>query len=101
MSDSRNVRFVQSDLYFYTHYNAYSLENDLRHAIKDSEGRWSDTEYFTRFVIGNLCAPYNNNLTGAGMGVGSGTITDYPDILVDTVMLTVDGIPFADFVKER
>ena len=98
MSDSQNVRFAPSDLYVYVHYDAVHLPVRLAWALKNSESRWGDTEYFTRFVVGHLIMPYMDSVVGAGMGVGKGTTTDYPDIIVDTALQTVDGVGFAQFV---
>ena len=101
MSDSRNVRFMPSNLYVYVHYDADVLPRRLARAIKQDEGRWSDVEYFTRYVVGHLIQPYENSLVGAGMGVGPGTLADYPDLIVDTDLQTVDGVSYAQFVLDN
>jgi hypothetical protein len=103
MGDRRNIR-LQYDgdekqvIYFYTHWGASTMLEELQQALKKGEDRWNDDSYLARIIFSELV---KNDIDGnTGFGIAPYEIDpENPTIEVDLQEQTVNGIPFKDFVN--
>jgi len=69
MGDRANIK-IQSDgnseLYFYTHWNAYKLPKTLQDALK-RKLRWNDESYLNRIIFCEMVKDVENRETGFGI----------------------------------
>ena len=84
-------------IYFYTHWRALDLEDDLRQALIRGGSRWDDPPYLARIIFSEMIRDDLMGVTGFGIDVAQ-CDPEYPTIEVDLKNRTVDGAPFAEFV---
>jgi hypothetical protein len=84
-------------IYFYTHWGALDLEDDLRQALIRGESRWNDPAYLARIIFSEMIRHDVMDVTGFGIDVAE-LGAEYPTIKVDLKNCTVDGVPFAEFI---
>lgn len=85
-------------IYFYTHWGALDLEDDLRRALIRGKSRWEDPAYLARIIFSELVQHEVLGTTGFGIDVVE-CDPEYPTIEVDLEKRTVDGAPFAEFIN--
>ena len=106
MGDRAQVRFIFEDgrdIFFYTHWGAHELPQDVANALIRGKNRWDDEEYLARIIFSEMIQ--NNVLDEMGFGIGTGIHGDLnrPLIIVDIRTKTVnlgDGngnISFVDY----
>ena len=84
-------------IYFYTHWGALDLEDDLRQALIRGESRWNDPAYLARIIFSEMIRHDVMGVTNFGIDVVE-CDPEYPTIEVDLINRTVDGVPFGDFI---
>lgn len=113
MGDRGNVVFKYQDgnkIYFYTHWGGGALKETLRQALIRAKGqasnltdngRWDDESYLARIIFCQMLKDSGSSLEElTGFGIAPYEIdNENPLLTVDTKMQTVNGIPFADYVK--
>jgi hypothetical protein len=88
----------ESKLYFYTHWGAEGLREELKKALIRGEGRWDDPAYLARIIFCEMVRDDVEGSTGFGIAPWE-TDPEYPTIAVDLEAQTVDGLTFAAFVQ--
>ena len=61
-----NSNFL-ADLYFYTHWQGYSLPKIVQDALIRGQERWDDASYLARIIFCKLVEGEENDLTGYGI----------------------------------
>jgi hypothetical protein len=106
MGDRAQIRFIfedGKDVFFYTHWGAHELPEDLSNALRRGEDRWDDEEYLARIIFCEMIQSDVLGTTGAGIGTGVHGDLNRPLITVDTRTKTVNlgegsgDIPFVDY----
>ena len=117
MGDRGNVVFKYEDgnkIYFYSHWGGSGLKETVRKALirakgedgvvgssSGNNGRWEDESYLARIVFCQMLKEEGasfEDLTGFGIAPYE-VDNEHPLVVVDTKAQTVNGIPFADYVK--
>lgn len=85
MGDRAVVGFAPSadapTIYLYSHWGASSLIADTQRALREAQGRWSDSEYATRVAISQIIGDGWRGETGYGLSVDSYAMPDLPYVL--------------------
>lgn len=74
MGDRGQVKIIgtsegsSTELYFYTHWCATSLENFVSDALNRGRGRWNDSEYLNRIIFSEMIK--DEVMSDIGFGIG-------------------------------
>lgn len=98
MGDRGNiiVKDGESTVYLYTHWTGSDLPETLKGALSRGKDRWDDGLYLTRVIFQDMIG---NDKDITGFGISSVYGDGGTDLRVDIDKQTVDGVPFADFIK--
>lgn len=104
MGDRGNVIFRYEDgskIYFYTHWSGSSLKETTRQALIRGKDRWDDPPYLSRIVFCQMLIDAGATLEDTtGFGISTEECDNENDLVtVDTKAKTVNGIPFATYIK--
>ena len=104
MGDRGNVVFKYEDknkIYFYSHWGGSNLKETVRQALIRGKERWNDESYLARIVFCQMLIGSGSPLEElASFGIAPYEVdNEHPLVTVDTKAQTVNGIPFADYVK--
>lgn len=113
MGDRGNVVFKYQDgnkIYFYSHWGGSGLKETVRKALIRAKGepsnltknsRWDDESYLARIVFCTMLEEEGQTLQElTGFGIAPYEVdNEHPLVVVDTKAQTVNGIPFADYIK--
>lgn len=100
MGMRRNIECVYSEgsVFFYTHWGAESLKEELKNALVRGKGRWGDDPYLARIIFSEMVKGDIDGLTG--YGIAPYVMDDeYPTIKVDLRKQTVNGTSFEEYIK--
>lgn len=98
MGDRGNIKVGK--VYLYTHWYGSNLKEMLVNALKRGRDRWTDEAYLTRIIFCEMIK--DEVLEDTGYGISTEIQDNEHEILeVDCKKLTVNGIPFEDFIKEE
>lgn len=82
------VRTTGPDLYLYTHWGGYALDDILKRALKRGEDRWNDDQYLARIIFCEMVKEDIDGTMGYGVGTELGD-NEYDLLICDTVTRTV------------
>jgi len=104
MGDRGNVVFKYEDatkIYFYSHWGGSGLKETVRKALIRGKERWGDESYLARIVFCEMLKEEGASLEDlTGFGIAPYEVdNEHPLVVVDTKAQTVNGIPFADYIK--
>jgi hypothetical protein len=101
MGMRRNIALKYGEvktIYFYTHWGAEGLREQLKAALIRGKGRWSDAPYLARIIFAEMIQ--HELLQDTGYGIAPYEMDpEYPTISVDLEQQTVDGLPFAAYIQ--
>jgi hypothetical protein len=106
MGDRRQIKFIFDNviLWFYTHWNGYSLPLELQNAISFAKERWGDSPYLFRILISRLSQESINETTGCGLAPYE-MDSEYLDFVVNINKQTINypkwenELSFEEFIK--
>lgn len=86
-------------IYFYTHWDGNGpLKKKLKNALIRGKERWFDESYLARIIFSEIIREDIDGLTNYGIAPYE-TDPEYPTIIIDMEKLTVDDIPFEEFIR--
>ncbi len=97
MGDRRQIEFKDMGMWYYTHWEGYSLLEDLQKAISYAEDRWCDNSYCFRIILTKLFEKNLNSTTGAGF-YNENMDTQYkhnPIVFIKTQQVGYDGVTYS------
>ena len=100
MGARRNIELSYKEggkIYFYTHWDADTLEDILKEALKKGVSRWDDESYLARIIFSNMIRNSIDELTGYGIAPYPQD-EQHPTIEVDLKRKTVNGVAFMDYI---
>ena len=95
MGDRAQVQFLfrteeqYREVWFYTHWEGYKLQETVTNAIRRGKPRWRDDEYLARIIFSEMIQGHVLDETGYGIGVYKHADLQYPVIIVDCVRQAV------------
>lgn len=105
MGDRANIRLVdQGDIYLYTHWDGYKLEETLAEALDRGVNRWDDPSYLNRIIFSEMIKDEVEDETGFGISTYK-VDGNYPDLVLNHHERTItcrDGnvLTFSEFVTK-
>jgi hypothetical protein len=85
-------------IYLYTHWGAEGLENLLARTLDRARPRWGDPSYLGRIIFTDMTSDVGDELTGYGLAPWE-CDPEFATLTVELNTSTVNGVPFADFIK--
>src|SRR4051812_46543803 len=101
MGMRRNVALVYENdntLYLHTHKGEADVKGDLSDALLYANGYWHDESYLARIIFIQMVRDDFWGMRGDGIAPYE-TYCELPTVRVNLKEQTVDGVPFAEFVK--
>jgi hypothetical protein len=92
-----NVKRGGQQVFLYTHWSGSDLPDTLRRALARRQ-RWDDAPYLARIIFSEMVKGQEAEETGFGIwAISQDTFARV--LVVDVDAQTVDGVPFADYIK--
>lgn len=105
MGDRGNIQikdaFAKGDgVFLYSHWGGTELPKTLAYALDSPEGRgrWDDRAYLARIIFDHMTRGSASPETGFGIDTAE-MDPEHNTLVVDCSEKTVDGVPFADFIR--
>lgn len=86
-------------IYFYTHWGAEDLKEELKRALIRGKGRWDDPSYLARIIFSEMIQEDIQGETGFGIAPYK-TDPEFRTIKVNLHTKEVDGISFVEFIAK-
>lgn len=87
------------NIFIYSHWDGDGpLKEKLKQALIRGKERWFDESYLARIIFSEIIREDINGLTSYGLAPYE-VDHNYPTIIIDMDKLTVDNLPFEEFIR--